>query len=184
MIEVFVARNVSRRRIKPSVVAGLLLSGTGIFFLYLWRYSLQISLFRQSFESYSNIILVDPFTGLYLAIDQLIKTHSLLVLSEIISILLFTGILIWMLFNPFFCRQKALLAYGFALILLFMAKHSVAASALQSANRYVLSIFPVFIGLAALTLKMPQWGRKTYIITCLSIACIVISLYALWVFTG
>ncbi len=183
-IEAIMTGNVSVRKIKPSVVVGFLLASFGILLLSLWRNSQQISLYHQSFESYSNIILVNPLTGLYLAIDQFIKTLDLLVLSEIISILLFTGVLIWMMFKPLFRRQYALLAYGFALLLLFMAKHSIAASALQSANRYVLSIFPAYIGLAALTLEMPQRWRKTYIVACLCIACIAISLYALWVFTG
>ena len=183
-IEAIMAGNISVRKIKPSVVVGFLLASFGILLLSLWRNLHQISLYHQSFESYSNIILVNPLTGLYLAIDQFIQTHDLLVLSEIISILLFTGILIWMIFKPLFRRQYALLSYGFALLLLFMAKHSIAASALQSANRYVLSIFPAYIGLAAFTLGMPQQWRKAYIVACLCISCIAISLYALWVFTG
>lgn len=184
VIEAMMAGHLAVRRIKPSVVIGFLLGGFGIVLLSLWRYSLQISPFQQSFESYSNIILVNPVTGMYLAIDQFIQTRDLLVLSEITSILLFTGILIWMLFKPLFRKQYAMLAYGFALLLLFMGKHSIAASALQSANRYVLSIFPAFIGLAALTLEMPKWGRKVYIAASLCLACIAISLYALWVFIG
>ena len=74
--------------------------------------------------------------------------------------------------------------YCAATLLLFLTKQSVAASVFQSSNRYVLSLFPVFAGIAFLVLKLPERIRKLYVLASLIGLMVVSSLYALFIFVG
>lgn len=156
----------------------------GYLLFSLWRRANGLPAFSDTFSQYSKIVFVDPLTGLWLAIRQVIELREGLVISELLSVLLFLFITLWMFFQPKFRRHWPMLVYSLALILLFMTKHSTAASALQSSNRYVLGAFPVFIGLAEIVLRMSKWKRMLFHLGSLALLMIASALYALFIFVG
>jgi hypothetical protein len=184
IIEAIREKELVVRRINLRVILGSILCVSGYLSFTLWRASQNIPSLLKSYEKYSNIVFVDPLNGILLAIQQLVETRSILVATEILSIILFSFLIVWMIFRPEFWGQYGLMAYSFATLVLFMSKHSVSASALQSANRYVLSIFPAFIGLALLIIEMPKSVSKMYKSTSLILLMIATTLYALWIFIG
>jgi hypothetical protein len=150
----------------------------------LWRRYRDVPNLISTLEGYSNIVFADPVRGILRAFGQAFETGSLLVYSELFSLLTFTFILIWMIIQNRFRREADLILYSGATLLLFLTKQSTAASVYQSSNRYVLSLFPIFIGLAYLVNKLPKKGRKLYIAVNLVGLLIVSALYALFIFVG
>ena len=163
---------------------GLVIAPLGFGAYSLWRASFGMADMVQSLEQYSNVRFQDPLTTLFKAAAAIVQNPSLIEISELVSVLLFLAILIWMVTRPQFRQHPALLLYSAATWLLITSKTTIDGSPLQSANRYVLHIFFVFVGLAFLLLKFPDRHRKMIVLIFSVLGMIVATLSALWVFVG
>jgi hypothetical protein len=119
-----------------------------------------------------------------LAVKQATQTGELRLYLEILSLVGFLIVLIWMLAQNRYRRQWDLMLYSAATLGLFMSRYDLRASVYLGATRYVLSIFPVFIGIADLVQRLPPRGRKLYMSLSLAGFLVVSALYALFVFVG
>jgi len=146
-----------------------------------WRTSMSVV---NSFATYSGVYFKDPITTVYLAFQQAVQTGELRVYLENFSLLGFGLILIWMFFRSVFRCQYDLMSYSVATLGLFLIKHTQSASVFQSGTRYVLSLFPIFIGLTSLVLKLPMRLQRGYYYISLGIMIVASALYALFVFVG
>jgi len=81
-------------------------------------------------------------------------------------------------------KEPALLIYTFVSLALFTSKLTLTASPIQSANRYVISLYPALIGLADLVLRVPPPGRRIYTLLTLIGWLLAAMLQALWLFVG
>jgi Gpi18-like mannosyltransferase len=178
------ANALSVRKVSLNAVSGLGAAGLGIMVFTIWRALQGTGSYLDTFKQSSNIVFMDPFTGLWLAAQQVLLKPEPLVIFELLTILLFWAVFIWMLTQKDFRNERAMLAYASVLLILFSGKHSLTASSLQSVQRYVLAIFPAFIGLSRITLKIPAWAQKIYLGASLTLAIIASTLYALWIFVG
>jgi len=162
----------------------LCISPLGFGLFSLWRIQSGMSGFVSSYETYSFTRFEFPFFNIFLAIKKIIEKPSVLELSEFISAVLFFVLLIWILLTKTFHKKTPLLLYSFAIWFLITSKTVINASPLQSANRYVLQIFFVFIGLSSLILKRTPPKRMIILYVCLTSNLLLISMYALWFFIG
>jgi hypothetical protein len=184
IVAIWKVRRIGDLRQSGIAFFSLLVVPLGWLSFILWRANQEVPNLITTFEGYSNIVFANPIRGILRAFDQAIETGSLLVYSELFSLLAFTFILIWMISRKRFWQQADLILYSGATLLLFFTKQSTAASVYQSANRYVLSLFPIFIGIAYLVNKLPERRRKVYVAANLAGLVIVSTLYALFVFVG
>ena len=165
-------------------VVSLMISplGFGIYSFIRMRYG--ISGFFTTYEIYSATGFRFPFANILYAIQDLIQSPSILEFSELIRVILFLLLLIWMVLQNQFRNHLPLMLYSAAIWLFITSKTVFYASPLQSANRYVLHIFFVFVGLASMIINL-SW-RKQKLILFLSLAtCVILSgMYALWIFIG
>lgn len=166
------------------IVSGLLIAPIGFILFSVWRANQNISSLLGSFDQYSQIIFVTPLTGIFLAIRQFLETGSLLVLGELLSLLLFGAILGWMIGQKRFQIYPSMLIYSVGLVVLFLSKHSYSASAMQSSARYVLAIFPAFIGIGHLVDHLSSRYQKLVKLSSFFLLLLVSAIYGFGFFVG
>jgi hypothetical protein len=172
------------KKIPGSALIAVLLAPLGWLGFTIWRRVRLGSNLSETFALYSSVQFGNPFSTMLRAFRQAFETGSFLVWSEILSLLLFAAVLIWMLTRKDFQKQIDWMGYALATLGLYLCKYSTAASTYQSANRYVLHLFPVFIGIAALLQNAPHWAR-TLVKSVSWIGLLsALSLYTLWIFVG
>jgi hypothetical protein len=175
---------IASRRPRADMLISLLVVPIGWLAYVIWRMQYGVPGLLTSFNRYSEVAFIDPVTAVVKAFQQAFATGSLLVWGEIISLFGFCVVLGWMITQETFRQQYDLMIYSLATLSLFLTKHSETASAFQSSTRYVLSLFPVFIGMAALVQKLPTIGRRIYVTVSLAGLMIISTLYALFYFVG
>jgi hypothetical protein len=163
---------------------GVLIAPLGTIGFMLWRWSSGLPNLLTSFSTYTHARILDPFSSLFLSVRQLFQFPSLLAGTELCAVLLALVIQIWMLTNPAFRKEFPLMTYGILSILFNLTKYITTATPLQSSNRYILSVFPVFIGLGFLLLQIPHKWRSLLLTLSASLGLISLALYAMWVFVG
>jgi len=167
-----------------AALAGVLLSPLGVVGFALYKLNLGYPSPIEGLYQSNTIIFVNPVKGYTLALKQFFETHSLLVLSEILSLTLFAALLMWMISQKRFRDEAALLVYSAANLLLFLSKYASQATALQSSNRYVLSLFPVFIGMAALVSRLSPGMQKIIRLLFFGLLLITSAAFGLGYFIG
>lgn len=165
-------------------LAGLLLAPLGFLGFTLWRMAQGVGFYNESFSQYSKIVFFDPVTGYLKALEFALRVRDYISVSEALSVTFFLGLALWMCTQPRYRRQPALLVYIFVNLALFTSKHTLTASPIQSANRYVISLYPAFIGLADLLLRLPKAGRRVYALFSLIGWLLASLLQTLWLFVG
>ena len=171
-----------RHAIQPMIA--LILAPFGFILYNIWRYQRGISTLIESYDSYSKIVFIDPLRGLLSAVVFAINTRDWLSITEALSLVLFLAISVWLFFSHEFRRKYSLLAYNSVTLLLFLSKHNLLTTPIQSANRYVLSLYPAFIGLAFFLLQRSERTRRIYMLSSLCGMIIASTLYVLWFFVG
>ncbi len=163
---------------------GIILTILGFAGYSYWRMQSGLDNFFTSYQTLSKAGFRFPLTNLFLGFKILINNQSLMLASELFSVLFFLVMLIWMATNQKFKNQIAILAYSFSTWLLITSKTTYFASPLQSANRYVLHIFFVFVGMGELIKKLSPEKKKIFFFICLILSLLLLSLYPFWVFIG
>lgn len=184
LIEIGIQWVRDRRQLSWRDFAGLGLAPWGYLAFLLYRSGLGAQDFVSGYFTYSRVAVVNPLMGLWLAAQQMVGSRDWIQVSELLVNLAALAGLGWMLSRPDFRRQPALMAYGFATVGLTLSKHNLAASPLQSSNRYILNVLPVFIGIAWLLLRLrPAWQKAVITISIVT-GMVLCSFYALWMFVG
>jgi hypothetical protein len=178
----FKALGEARQRL--AALGGLALAPLGYLAFEVWRFGRGLSGLSASLGEFSAVIFVDPLSGLWLALRQAVQTGELLPVSELLSVLLFMAVFGWLLAQPRLRSRRYLLVYAAGLLLLILSKHSVQASALQSANRYVLGVLPVFFGMGGWLQMRPPAARRLLLAFSLGGLLAASAVYALWFFVG
>lgn len=163
---------------------GIITAPLGFFGYSFWRIKIGIDNLFKTYQSYSNAGFLFPFTNIYLGIKGIFDRPTLLEISEVVSLILFLVILIWMCTQKKFKKHPAILIYSVATWILISSKTTYWASPLQSANRYILHIFFAFVGLTSIILNLSWKKQKLIIFLSLTVCIIITSLYALWFFIG
>lgn len=175
-----------RQRRFPSIseIAGLLISPLG-WIAYQWwlQTEIQNNLFSLYSYGWQNS-LADPVTVFVNSILFAVKYGNAIVFAEIFSILAFGFTLVWMITKPQYRKAPELLVYSILTIGSFMVWDCRDCSGYVSSLRYILSLFPVFIGLAWLILQLPTLVRKSIIAINVLLLLFFSLLYACWVFVA
>jgi hypothetical protein len=183
-LEVLRTSILSRSLPNRSMIAAVFISPVGLLSYMIWRNQLAAMDIFASYQTYSQVMFVDPLRAIILAGKRLIAAPDFIQSTELLSIVLFSTLLVWMFTRVEFRKEYPLLTYGLAVVAFSMVKHNLAASPMQSSNRYVLNAIPAFIGMAWLLLKLPDPWRKSIITLSAATLLILSCLYTLWVFIG
>jgi hypothetical protein len=162
---------------------GFLIAPLGFLGYSYWRMQLGAGSILQTYQAHSNAGFRIPTTNIILSIENLINKPSLLVISELFSVLFFLAILVWMSTQDRFQKHIAIFVYSFSTWVLITSKTTYWASPLQSANRYVLHIFFVFVGLASIFLSSSKKKQNLLLLFFISNLFLLL-LYSIWIFIG
>lgn len=155
------------------------------FFMYMfWRMSSGLPDMFQSYMVFSGARFQDPFSTLINSTIYTIQNPSPFRVIQVLSVVLFLAVLIWMFTHKVFQKHLAILLYSTANWVLIVSKTGIAGAGLQSVNRYVLQIFFVFSGLAFILIKTPKRFQTFVLFLSLIGGLITSTLYALWIFVG
>ncbi|MCJ7511955.1 MAG: glycosyltransferase family 39 protein [Anaerolineales bacterium] len=134
-------------------------------------------------QEYVGTSVVDPATGLALALGQWIRVRDAPTTFDLLSAIAFLGVTGAMIARKRW-RRPELLAYMLINLVVLLSRHTVGAASLKSLSRYVLVLFPAFLvvgdWLAAVQPRTRFWYLTAS--SCLLLLCSV--LYVFWVFLG
>jgi len=185
MIVFYVQNHIKDKRfLKWRELTGVFIAPLGFLGYTIWRMQSGMENFIDTYQAYSNAGFRFPWENIFLEIKILFEKPSLLLVSELFSVLFFLIMLIWMSTQKKFQKQLAILIYSFSTWILITSKTTFWASPLQSANRYVLHIFFVFVGLAAIMQRFPNRIRKLILLISLLFNIFMLVSYGLWFFIG
>ena len=174
----------AHEKVNWRIISGFSLAPLGFILFSIWRANQKTPPLIDTFNQYSQIVFVNPIHGMILAIRQFMESGSLLVLGELLSLLLFGIIVAWMISQKRYRGNLSMLVYSASLIILFLSKHSYTASAMQSSTRYVLAVFPAFIGIGQWMGQLSSRGQKIVRLTSFLLLLLVSTLYGFWFFVG
>lgn len=165
-------------------ILALIIAPLGFCGYSIWRNTIGLAGIFQSLRDYSNVKFQDPITTIIKAVIFIIQKPTYIQVTELISVLFFLVILVWMFTRPEFRQHIAIMLYSAATWLLIATKTTIIGTPLQSSNRYVLQIFFAFVGMTFLVNKLPK-KMINFVPTILLFLSLVSSmLFALWVFIG
>ena len=175
--------SLSRQKILPAMI-GLSCLPLGTIGFIIWRWTRGAPDFVASYSVYSKALILDPVSSIFLALKRFISSPDLLSFTEIFSVLAFLAMIIWMFTQPHFRKHAYFLIYGLLTVIFILIKHNLAATPLQSSNRYVLNALPAFVGYAFLIKNAHPRLRSSAAILSICIAMVAAVLYAMWIFVG
>lgn len=185
MIIFYIQNNSQNRKfLNWSELLGVFIAPLGFLGYSYWRMQFGIDNLFKTYQSHSNAGFRFPWTNILLEIKILFTKPSILLATELLSVVVFLVILIWTCTQKKFQKHIALLTYSFSTWFLITAKTTYWASPLQSSNRYMLHIFFAFVGFASILLNLPS-KKQIYILTLFLIFGLIFSvLNLLWIFIG
>jgi hypothetical protein len=134
-------------------------------------------------NEYVGTSVVDPVSGMALAIGQWIRVHDLPTTADLLSAIVFLGITAAMATRARW-RRPELLAYMVLSLAALLGRNTVGAAALKSLSRYVLVLFPAFLVVGDWLVGARPRARFAYLAVSGSLLILASSLYALWFFLG
>jgi hypothetical protein len=126
----------------------------------------------SSYGQYWRTSIAMPWTALWASVHAMVRTPDPILGLNLIALLVISGLVTWSRL-----RVEYLL-YSAAAIIFFLCKDTT--PPLQSMMRYLLIIFPAFVGYAHL-LQRPQWQSRFGMVCA---ALFVVNLGLLWLFLG
>ena len=185
-----IALDQARRGVGPrswrqalSVVAGLALPVAGGLAFLGWRAAVGFPPPTVILERYSGLTLVDPVRGLIAAVVQWRRVLDLPTTLDVVSALLFVGLTLVMIISRRWRRPEWVI-FVTGNLLFMLSKQSFVASSLQSASRYVLVLFPIFMMLGQWLARQRPRVQIAYVSLSTFALLLLSALYALWFFIG
>jgi hypothetical protein len=166
-----------------SVAAGLSLPVLGGLAFEYWRAAQGFPPMQDVLLRYSNLEMTNPIRGLVLALVQLASRPGFSPGLDVSSAGLFLGLTAAMVLRRRW-RQVDWLIYMIVNLVVFLSKHSVTASSLQSLARYVLVLFPGFIVIGDHLAHSGPRTRFVYMASSSALLIVLSILYAVWWFIG
>jgi hypothetical protein len=158
----------------PLVAAGSFLA---------WRASAGFAPLPVVLETYVRTTIVNPVTGLLLAIRQWIEIRDLATTLDILSAAAVIAITLAMAVRARWRRPELLVYMAVNLVVLF-GRQTEGAPSLKSLSRYVLVLFPVFLVIGDWLASSRRGVRFAYLTISSSLLLVVASLYVFWWFVG
>jgi hypothetical protein len=134
-------------------------------------------------NEYVGTSVVDPVSGIALAIGQWIRVHDLPTTADLISAFAFLGITTAMATRARW-RRPELLAYMVLSLVALLGRNTVGAAALKSLSRYVLVLFPAFLVVGDWLATARPRTRFAYLAVSGSLLILASILFTLWFFLG
>jgi hypothetical protein len=138
----------------------------------------------NSYSVYSRSHLMEPVAAFFLAVKNAVTTSDPLAYADILSLVCFSLVFLWMCTQSRLRQAKVLMLYSAVTLGALFPWHTEVGSSYLSTTRYVLSLFPVFIGIAALILKLPLRWRYNFVLVSTVGLIVIAALYALFFFVG
>jgi len=180
----FEAYRIDKKIFKLREILAIIITPLGFFTYLIWRSRIGLTGIFQSLDNYSSVRFQNPVTTLIKAIINIIQNPTLSQITELLSIIFFLAVLIWMFTQIEFRKHLAIMLYSAATWLLITSKTTINGSSFQSSNRYVLHIFFAFVGLAFILQGVSEKTRRLILTLSLALGLINSTMYALWVFIG
>ena len=168
---------------KAAALAGLALPVLGGLSFLAWRAWAGYIPVNAVLQKYSGLVLTNPANGLWLALEEMVRRPGLTAWLEGLSALAWLGLLALMLIRPRWRRWDWIIYVGLNLGV-FLSKHSLVATPLQSVARYVIVLFPGFILLGDWLSRQQPRGRFLLLVSSAALLLLFSALYALSVFIG
>jgi len=148
-----------------------------------WRQSVGFPPMSEVLWKYTQTFFVNPIWGVFMAFRQWIQVFDLPTTLDILSILLFSGILVLMLVRPKW-RKWELIAYMAVSLLGLLSRGGYGVASLKSFSRYVLVLFPAFIILGDFLSTARRPVRFIYVVVSCTLLIIASVMFTLWFFLG
>ncbi len=166
-----------------AVVVGVVLPVVGNLAFLAWRASVGFPSLTDTYTQFSGVALMDPFSNFAAALVQWFTVHDLPTTLDVLSVVLALILIICMVIRPQW-RKLDWLAFVILNLGLFLVKHNLHASYIQSLSRYILTLFPGFIVLGDWLARQGRLPRFIYVIGSGATLIVFACLYTLWVFVG
>ncbi len=180
----FEAYRIDKKIFKLREILAMIITPLGSLTYLIWGSRSGLTGIFQSLDNYSSVRFQDPVTTLIRAIININQNPTLNQITELLSVILFLAVLIWMFTRIEFRNHLAIMCYSAATWLLITSKTTINGSPFQSSNRYVLHIFFAFVGLAFILQRVPEKPRRLILTISVALGLINATMYALWVFIG
>jgi hypothetical protein len=137
-----------------------------------------------TYSDYWSFKLADPITVLIQTLKFIWYTWNIRAISEVSVVFLFSFLILWMASRRKYRKDYFLLGYTIITFLSFTVWYHEWESGYLSSNRYVLSLFPAFIALGELLLKLPPWLRTLVAVLSVVLLLITSMFFVRWEFIG
>ncbi len=148
-----------------------------------WRSYAGFAPILTVLHEYVGTSMIDPVTGLTLALRQWIQVRDGPTTLDMLSAAAFLGIAAMMLARKRW-RRPELLGYLLVSLAVLLGRHTVGAASLKSLSRYVLVLFPAFLVVGDWLAQAGPRLRFWYVSFSASLLLILSVLYVFWFFLG
>lgn len=162
---------------------GLALPVLGGLSFLAWRQAQGFAPYADTWQTFGGSRWVNPAWNVVVSIQQFLAVHDLPTTLDIVSLFIFSGLLLILLVKRRWRRGEWAI-YLSANLVLLLSKHNDLASSLQSLARYGLVLFPGFIVMGDWLAQRPPLFRFMYLCLSGSLLAGLSVLYALWWFVG
>jgi hypothetical protein len=150
----------------------LLLAPAGPLGFQLWLHLHVFGSALEVYQRYWRTSLAFPWTTLWLGVEQLFRTPDIVLALNLLSLIVFCVLLTVVRIKPEY------VLYGAVVILFVLCKQTT--PPLQSMMRYLLLVFPAFLGVAQI-LDRPSLKRR---FAMLGVGLFVMNVALMWLFLG
>lgn len=173
-----------RSPLRPGHVLSLLMAPAGWAAYYLWYKANLSANVMDLYDAGWTKELADPITVFIHSLQYTLTGKQYLMYIIIPVVIGFSLMQVWMLIQKRFWSAPALLLYSVVIWGSLLVWDRVDASAYDSVLRYLLSVYPLFIGLAWLMLKIKSRTRRALVAASAFAMFITAALFSMWVFVG
>ncbi len=148
-----------------------------------WRSLAGFGPITAVLHKYVGTTVVDPVSGLMLAIQQWLGVFDLPTTLDLLSAAAFLAVTALMVAVPRW-RRPELLVYMIVNLVILLGRYTEGAASLKSLSRYVLVLFPGFLIVGDWLASKSHRTRFWYVTVSSSLLLILATLYVFWFFIG
>jgi len=161
-------------------IAAPLVAGGGFL---AWRSLAGFAPITTVLRTYVGTTVVDPVTGVVLAITQWVRVFDFPTTLDVLSAAAFLTVTALMIAVKRW-RRPELLAYMIVNLAILLGRYTEGAASLKSLSRYVLVLFPAFLIVGDWLASKGRRARFWYVTVSTSLLLILSTLYVFWFFIG